>query len=172
MKCVFLSTITSVFSSFLPVFRSRYSCIYQVHLHMECSHSNYASLLQECNVCIKYEKQQLQKPLRTQQAEERSRSTQPAMQARPVKNERSSHHLHPTSPPPSNNFLSLSFLFANRLFNAPSHLARFSSSGAQKRKLLSSAMICIQYALFLDMGSISTALMIDDSGMRRIAEYS
>lgn len=100
--------------------------------------------------------------------------TVPAMQEHTVKKNQTDGHLNPTSPPPSNLCLSLSlsFLFANRLFNAPSHRARFSSSGAQKRKLLSSAIICIQYALFLEMGSISTALMIDNNGMRRMAEYS
>lgn len=33
-------------------------------------------------------------------------------------------------------------------------------------------MICMHEALLLEMASISTALMMDESGMRRMAEYS
>lgn len=64
-----------------------------------------------------------------------------------------------------------SFL-TSKLLKAPRHLAREFSSGAHSLMFFSSHMTCIQWCLLLDTESMSTASMMLEKGMMRLAEYS
>src|ERR1700733_2013510 len=63
-------------------------------------------------------------------------------------------------------------LFARTLFNAPSHFAKASSSGAQHLYILSSKMSWRQNCLLLETGSISAASITEDIENNLTVEYS